>query len=478
LLLLLGNPDIFPAEVDAALRQVEEEVVAARAKGTTLTFPFPPDFPCQASDETLDAVCTALAVYYPNLVTAADRTNMDFLAGVLWRVSQLSGAACPLDLERTTAIRAVAAAAAVCQSVHGSLCTGKLIKGDKSPVTVADFASQAMINHIVGEVFPDDAIVGEEDSSALREDTDEARTLLQRVVTLTNEGLASLPAGVLTQPSLTAEQICAAIDRGADEGGPAGRRWCLDPIDGTKGFLRGEQYAVCLALLEDGEPILGVLGCPNLPHDLAAPDTSERGLILVATKGKTPEQLPILPPDLASDSPAGTPISVTSTTDPAEASFTESVEAGHSNHGDAHDIAKLLGVTKPGVRMDSQAKYANLARGSADIYLRLPTRKGYQEKIWDHGAGILIVQAAGGAVTDVFGKPLDFGLGRTLANNTGVIATNGVLHKRVVEAVQAVLFPTTSYTVTISAKDRPTPAQVHEALVKELGIAKEQVVVE
>lgn len=41
--------------------------------------------------------------------------------------------------------------------------------------------------------------------------------------------------------------------------------WCIDPVDGTKGFIRGDQYAVCLAYVsQEGEPLIGVLGCPNL----------------------------------------------------------------------------------------------------------------------------------------------------------------------------------------------------------------------
>lgn len=60
--------------------------------------------------------------------------------------------------------------------------------------------------------------------------------------------------------------------------------WALDPIDGTKGFLRGGQYAVCLALLEDGEPVLGVMGTPNLPLDYNNPSSS-KGVLFVTTKG-------------------------------------------------------------------------------------------------------------------------------------------------------------------------------------------------
>jgi 3'(2'), 5'-bisphosphate nucleotidase len=100
-------------------------------------------------------------------------------------------------------------------------------------------------------------------------------------------------------------------------------------------------------------------------------------------------------------------------------------------------VAEKLGITRPSVRMDSQCKYASIARGDSDIYLRLPTRAGYEEKIWDHAAGCLIVEEAGGTVTDITGRPLDFGAGRTLKHNRGVIATNGPWHTQVVEAVSA-----------------------------------------
>lgn len=61
--------------------------------------------------------------------------------------------------------------------------------------------------------------------------------------------------------------------------------WALDPIDGTKGFLRGDQYAVCLALMVDGKVQAGALGCPNLPVDPANPD-GEKGIMLSVERGK------------------------------------------------------------------------------------------------------------------------------------------------------------------------------------------------
>ena len=86
-------------------------------------------------------------------------------------------------------------------------------------------------------------------------------------------------------PEIKQEDIHSTIDKGSYDGGPNGRFWTLDPIDGTKGFLRGEQYAVALALIEDGEVVLGILGCPNLTKDLKNPDGAQ-GLIFSAVKGQ------------------------------------------------------------------------------------------------------------------------------------------------------------------------------------------------
>jgi 3'(2'), 5'-bisphosphate nucleotidase len=125
--------------------------------------------------------------------------------------------------------------------------------------------------------------------------------------------------------------------------------------------------------------------------------------------------------------------------DVTQATFCESVEAGHSSQGDNAAIASKLGITKPSVRMDSQAKYCSIARGAGDLYLRLPVSKTYQEKIWDHAAGVVLVQEAGGEVSDAYGKPLDFGLGRTLRENKGVVAAPKDAFAEVIKVVKEVL---------------------------------------
>lgn len=322
------------------------------------------------------------------------------------------------ETERNAAVAAVIDAMRLCEQVRLKLDEeASLAKSDLSPVTVADFGAQAVVLHALQQAFPDIPAVGEEDAAELR--TDENAALRERVVAEVNA----------VTPGRDVESILAAIDRGNHAGGPKGRFWTLDPIDGTKGFLRKDQYAVALALIEDGVPVFGILGCPQLPAQWSEPEGA-RGCLFVAEVGKGCVQLD-------TEGQLVDPVRVDEVVDPAEAAFCESVESGHSKHDWSASVAERLGIAKESVRMDSQCKYAAIARGDASIYLRLPTRAGYEEKIWDHAAGWLCVKLAGGRVTDIHGKDLDFSLGRTLKANSGVIATNGHLHDEVVAAVQA-----------------------------------------
>jgi 3'(2'), 5'-bisphosphate nucleotidase len=123
----------------------------------------------------------------------------------------------------------------------------------------------------------------------------------------------------------------------------------------------------------------------------------------------------------------------------SQARFCESWEPGHSDQHLHTKIADLLGLRGAPARLDSQCKYAVVARGEADIYLRLPVRPGYIEKIWDHAAGSLLVEEVGGRVTDANGRPLDFSRGRLLTENRGVVVAHAQAHAQVLAAVQKVM---------------------------------------
>ncbi|KAK4160068.1 hypothetical protein QBC43DRAFT_326119 [Cladorrhinum sp. PSN259] len=329
------------------------------------------------------------------------------------------------------------------QRVFHQKAKGTVSKDDASPVTIGDFGAQALIISALKHNFPQDQIVAEEEAATLRTNPTLANQIwdLVKSTSLTSAEAEDLLGGAI--PSL--EAMLDLIDQGDSLGGRSGRIWTIDPIDGTKGFLRGGQYAVGLALLQDGDVKIGVMACPNLPVDDSAPLTADigtsasdedgRGVLFSASQGQGATSRPLKTGDLAE----AKKISVKPLTEMSTASFCESVESGHSNQSESAQIAQKLGITAPSVRMDSMAKYGSIARGAGDIYLRLPTSKTYQEKIWDHAAGVLIVMEAGGEATDTKGNRLDFGVGRTLATNSGVIAAPKAVHAQVLEVVQEVL---------------------------------------
>mmetsp|Transcript_51874 Transcript_51874/g.103231 ORF Transcript_51874/g.103231 Transcript_51874/m.103231 type:complete len:90 (+) Transcript_51874:183-452(+) len=87
--------------------------------------------------------------------------------------------------------------------------------------------------------------------------------------------------------------------------------------------------------------------------------------------------------------------------------------------------------------MDGQGKYGILAKGEGHLYTRLP-RAGYVENIWDHAAGVIIIEEAGGKVSDLRGRPLDFSRGAKLSESVrGIVASNGVVHEALLQALAA-----------------------------------------
>ena len=232
--------------------------------------------------------------------------------------------------------------------------------------------------------------MGEEDSAPLRASPDLADAVLERV--RAHRAGASLA------------EIVDALDRCDDPGGPGRRWWTLDPVDGTKGFLRDEQYAVALALIEDGEVVLAVMGSPNLPVAGVPGDAGPTGCLFLAERGRGRPAAGARRGRGDAGSPdAGVAIAVAPIADAGAARYAESVEAAHSSQSVSALVADRLGITAEPLRLDSQTKYAVVARGDASIYLRF-AHGDYRENVWDHAAGSLIVTEAGGRVTDAYGS--------------------------------------------------------------------------
>lgn len=316
------------------------------------------------------------------------------------------------DRELEIAIDAVRQAMQVTRAVQEQL-TGAdtLTKRDRSPVTIADFAAQALVCRLLREnsTLP---VAAEEDAHALRQPEnvpllDKVHLFLQPIF-----------------PGIHRADILDAIDHGRQQ--PAATFWTLDPVDGTKGFLRGEQFAVALALICNGRVELGVLGCPRLHIGSSGHDCG--GTLFVAVRGAGARMAcrgdgDFIPARVSTESIA------------ERLRLVESYESSHSDGARQLAAAQAMGLQSAPLQMDSQVKYGMVAAGAAEIYMRIPHPQtpDYREKIWDHAAGELIVSEAGGSVSDIDGQPLDFSHGLTLQANRGILASNGPLHGQILE---------------------------------------------
>ena len=112
----------------------------------------------------------------------------------------------------------------------------------------------------------------------------------------------------------------------------------------------------------------------------------------------------------------------------AHAKVIRSFESGHSNNDLTKDFVTTLKTQTSPWLMDSQTKYLALAAGFGDVlfYLLPPNGLDYRWKIWDVAPGALVVQEAGGRVSDLDGNPLDFSCGERLAHNSGILVSNGL----------------------------------------------------
>ena len=320
------------------------------------------------------------------------------------------------EQEKQVALKAAVSAARLCEQARRETAFEALEKGDGTPVTLADFGSQAVICRAIGEAFPDDQIVAEEDAAGL-----DRPGMAERL-----EKITAYVQGVL--PGASEESVIDWINLGRGHVGP--RFWAIDPIDGTKGFLRGDQYAVAVALIEEGEVKLGVLACPALLVDPGEAN-GEKGVLFVGVLGQGAAVSPLYRGSFKA-------IHVAESSESTNLPFVESFVSAHSDHARQKEVAESLGSQVPLLRVDGQPKYGIVARGEALAYIRFPSSlsDGYAEKIWDHAAGKIIVEEAGGRVTDMHGLPLDFLQGPDMIENQGIVAGSIWVHEKVLETLK------------------------------------------
>src|SRR5687767_6397579 len=194
----------------------------------------------------------------------------------------------PYRKELEIAFGVLRQASKLSQHLVNSKDKGAITKNDQSPVTLADFAIQALLAATFKDAFPEDTFVGEEDSSKMRQDL----LLLENVWELLQWLSEDKETAKLCKLPASRQDMCDLIDQ-CGKSAPAreGRTWIFDPIDGTKAFVSGHLYAINIGLLVDGEQALGAVGCPNLSINAKAPlrnedvDPEGKGCIVYAVKG-------------------------------------------------------------------------------------------------------------------------------------------------------------------------------------------------
>lgn len=300
--------------------------------------------------------------------------------------------------EINAALPAVAAACGLCVAAGETATAKAWEKDDGSPVTAADYAAQFVLTKAIREVFPQDEILAEETPRSLSGERGE-------------EMLANI---LRLLPETGKSEFLETLGEGGGDAN-AGRFWTVDPIDGTAGFISGGQFAVAAALVEDGVPAVGLLGCPGLGIILFA--SRENGLYRTRTDGSGAERMGIPKPRKE------------------KTVLCETARGSRGTYLQSEKIRDGLPRRTETVRMDSQCKYALLAGGEADVFVRVPNAGGRKESVWDHAAGAAIVSGVGGKVSDFDGEALDFSHGKTLRRNRGIVAAGREIHGEVISAI-------------------------------------------
>jgi 3'(2'), 5'-bisphosphate nucleotidase len=190
------------------------------------------------------------------------------------------------------------------------------------------------------------------------------------------------------------------------------RVWMIDPLDGTTGFIDGNgDFAVQIGLTENGQCVLGVVYQPLT------------GVLYRAVSGggtwiERPEHAP----------------ERTRVSNHVEIS-TMRLAASRSHRSPRMDsVVEAFGLKEEIRRGSVGIKVGLIVEQQCDIYIHLSPRT----KQWDTCAPEIILQEAGGTITDLFGRPLSYNLAE-VQNRNGVVASNGAAHGRIIESLAPLL---------------------------------------
>ena len=268
-------------------------------------------------------------------------------------------------------------------------------KEDESPVTLADYASQLFIVKKLKEKFPNDQILAEESYNSHIDNN------VQKII---KRCYRSLELDVVED-----------IERILNYRGPySPRQWTVDPIDGTKGFQKNLSYAVGIGFMINSELIAAAIGVPNY---------NEKGRALFIAEKNQGTRVSYGEEDFI-------PISVTDKKNIKKAKMC------HSLHYDEPWVIKFAHIAEINkfIQIDSMAKFCMVADGTVDLYIKpLDKNRSFS---WDFLPGTLIVNEAGGIVSDLKGNNIKFNNEKCIISAPGLVASNGILHKEILKSLK------------------------------------------
>ena len=265
-------------------------------------------------------------------------------------------------------------------------------KEDDSPVTIADYATQIYIINKILEQFPEDQIIAEEDDNSFIDN--KAKRSINSCYKALNIG-----------ENINIEKTLMIKDKKKTS-----RQWTVDPIDGTKGFQKGLSYAIGVGFMKKSDPKICAIAVPNYKK---FGNTS-----FFAEKDKGSK--------FATNISEFKPIKV------SHQSQLKQAKLCHSLHYDepwVMDFAKRAEITNF-IQIDSMTKFCMIADGTADLYVK-PMNKS-RSFAWDFLPGILLVQEAGGTVSDLRGNKIEFNNDKCIVSTPGLIASNSIIHNDII----------------------------------------------
>jgi len=272
-------------------------------------------------------------------------------------------------------------------------------KDDESPVTLADYASQLFIVKKLREKFPNDQIIAEESYNS------HIDINVQKII---KRCYRSLELDLV-------EDIERLLNY---RGSYSPRQWTIDPIDGTKGFQKNLSYAVGIGFMDNSELIAAAIGVPNY---------NEKGrAIFIAGKNQGTR--------VSYGEEDFIPISVTNKNNIKKAKMCHSL---HYNEPWVMEFAQIAEISNI-IQIDSMAKFCMVADGTADLYIKpMDENRSFS---WDFLPGVLIVNEAGGIVSDLKGNNIKFNNEKCIISAPGLVASNGVLHEEILKYLKGIDF--------------------------------------